>query len=524
MNAFNPWDSVLRGQVAEQNMAQAQLEGMSLRERLALKKAAAALGNQNYFAGYEGVPGAERPAYLREAWANADPAQAMQIEGLLAKPFELNRAAEQAGKIEAAKKASDLEYNKNMMRAFWDTPESQGIAGAGNQLFASPEAGPSQATPPPSSPSTGQPTASATPALSATERTFEITPQGPKLGMKRMSPFEQSMKQGEDAARQGTLEVTRAKEKREALQQAHDNVRAITTQIRTVQSEMQNRNIPWEDGRQQLAQLQQDLARHTQARDGLLRGATPTQPMPESSATAPAQAPAAPLAPSRPETSSAPRFTEKEQATMDVKGREEKITATNKEIVGAREHALKIQQYMPQVKELFDIVTKQDIGHPGAEGLPYAENLLNLSRANAQVHKLNAALTNMFAQPGQSQLMNTIVERTMQAAAVPHLFAEPQLNKMNAANLRSNVEHLRNLPLFLEQWQKSHQGTLDGAADAWIDYIEHNPRYTYQKDKAGRVTVTANQHVKPVTDWVTGTRKIGDRTFMRQSDGSWKEQ
>ena len=105
-NDFNPWPVMASGQQVEQNLAQAESEGLSWRERLAMKRASAAMGNQNYFAGYEGVPGAKRPDYLKQAYADADPAQAMQLEGMIAEPFKLNRAAEQAGKIEAARDAA----------------------------------------------------------------------------------------------------------------------------------------------------------------------------------------------------------------------------------------------------------------------------------------------------------------------------------------------------------------------------------------------------------------------------------
>ncbi|MDE2099301.1 MAG: hypothetical protein KGL39_18755 [Patescibacteria group bacterium] len=506
LNAFNPWLAFTLGQEGANSMAHAEEAGRTEAEREAFKRVAGRLGSQNYFAGYEGIPGAERPAAIKELWGT-NPEQAAQLEALYAEPFKVERDIRKMGQIEAAKKAADLEYNKNLMREFLGSEPGQAamaqMPGAAPQAESAPAPGgdvmPSRTTTP----------------FSATERSLEIGPTGPKIGLKTLSPFEQSMKQGEDTARRESTKLAKAKESREALQQAHDNVRTIRAQMQTVTKDMQNRDMPWEEGRARLGQLQQDLADATAQRDQLLgrRG---------NEAAAPIVEPVAPASVPQPRAG-APAYTEKEQATLTNKNREERLTAANKEIVGAREHALKIQQYMPQVKEIFDLVTKHDVGHPELEGVPMAQNALSLSRTNSQVNKLQQALTNMFAQPGQSQMMNTIVERMMQAAAVPSLFTDPQLNKANAASLRSNVEHLRNLPTFLEQWSAKHGNTLDGATEAWLNYVQSNPYYLTTKAKNGEVKVTENPHIASFKDWVNGARGINGRVFMPQPNGTWRE-
>ena len=92
----------------------------------------------------------------------------------------------------------------------------------------------------------------------------------------------------------------------------------------------------------------------------------------------------------------------------------------------------------------------------------------------------------------------------------------------------SNVEHLRNLPTFLEKWQKTHQGELTGAADAWIDYTDHNKRYGYKKDARGNVTVHENKNIIAPETWQylrdnKMVRPVGDKIFIQQKDTSWKE-
>ncbi len=319
-NDFNPWEPFRQGQQAEQGLAQAEQEGLGWRERLAMKRAASQLGAQNYFAGYEGVPGAERPDYLKEAWANADPAQSMQLESLLAEPFKMNRAAQQAGKIEAAKKASDLDYNKALIQEFYTSLGAQEAAAQGANAFGPSTQAPGSGVLLPGQSMSGSAGAPASP--SAVERTFEITPTGPKFGMKTLSPFEQSMKQGEDTVRRENLTLSKTKESRETVQQAHENVRKITDQILATRQAMENRNMPWETGQQQLQLLQQDLSSAQQRRDGLLgasSGVASPSPMVSTGKGGP--------------------FTEKQQSQIGMKDVEEKNTAANKETVAVRERA-----------------------------------------------------------------------------------------------------------------------------------------------------------------------------------------
>ena len=508
-NSFNPFIPMQQGQQVAHGFSQAQLEGVAMRERLALKKAAGQLGSQNYFAGYEGVPGAERPDSIKDVWMNGDPDQAMKLEDYASQRFKLERGAEIAGKIEAAKKAADLEYGKNMMREFYGSEGGQQANAMGSMLGA------------PMSQAPGSGVLAPTQAVpSATERTFEITPQGPKFGVKRMSDFEQSMKTNED-------EVRRTKEAREASQTITENIRRVTDQIKSVQEGMQARSVPWGEGQQTVAALRGELEGFRQQRDSALRGPSASMTMPQ---PAPSSPPARPIATPAPTPSpAAPEFTEKEQGAMNVKNREEQMTAANKEIANARLGVEKVTKFLPQMKELHQLVTTQDIGHPELDSVYGAGTVLSLKRSNAQVKKLNEAIINMFAEPGQSQMMNTIVERQMQGAVVPGLFTEPQLNKVNSAILLSNVEHLRNLPTFLEQWQAKHNGSLTGATDAWVDYTDHNRRYTYAKDARGTVAVAENKKVMTPETWQSlrdqnKVRAIGDNTFVQQKDGSWMKQ
>lgn len=532
-NTFSPVLSFLRGQSAAEGITKAEMDARALAEQDALKAASAGMGQMPYYAGFEGEPGAQRPNFLRELYQNGNVKDALELEKALTSTLGVNRDIRKAGEIERAKKEADAKVYSQMIKEFMG--EDAGVNMFGRAVEAG-EPAPAPAPAPseeiPSIPGPQKPaTSAARPPLegrSGVESSFEVTPYGPKLGFKKMSPFEKSLKSSEDETRRTTAQTGVDAERRQTVQAAHDNVRRITTEITNVQKLMQNRDIPWEQGQAQIEELSKELDAFTRQREQLLSGKAPQAPAPVQDAQVP-QAPAKPkvAAPVGP----APKFTEKERAGMDVKGREEEISAANKEVVNARLGAEKILKYKRQINELFDLVTKNDVGHPAMEGLPLAENLLTMRKTNAQVKKLAEGIINMFAEPGQSQMMNTIVERQMQGAVVPNIFSDPEVNKQNAAILRSNVEHLQSFPGFLEYWKRNHNGTLEGAADAWINYTENNPLYLYEKDKRGKTKVIENSHVTPWPQWLKQkeqesgkkTRTIGRRTFEQQSDGSWVE-
>lgn len=510
-NWFSPTSGSLKGQQMEQNLAQAELEGKALREREALKRAAGRMGSQNYFAGFEGVPGAVRPDYLKELYASGDPDQAMKMEGYLAAPYALERDIRKAGEIERAKKEADFDVYNKMFTQWGGGGESAGNAFANKLGGEAPSAPPAMGGP------TGEPDLG---GLGDVETGMSITPMGPTMTAKRLSPFERELKTQELKIKRATQGVASDAEKRQSEQQAHENVRKSVDQISAVQKMMQNRELPWEEGQAQIAELKRQRDSFVAQRDALLGGAQ----------AAPAPAP---VAAARPTTLPSvvgppPKLTEKEKAGLDVKDMELKVTAANKEVENARLGAQKVNKYKKQVKEIFDLVTTQDIGHPAMEGIPMAENLITMNRSNAQVKKLTEGIINMFAEPGQSQMMNTIVERQMQGAVVPSIFTDPQLNKKNAAILRSNVEHLSEFPTFLEKWKNSHDNALDGATEAWIDYTENNPLYTFKQDKRGRVTVNKTNNPISADQWMQmkgsgAVRRVGDKTFFKQRDGSWVE-
>jgi hypothetical protein len=498
INQFpSPWDAVQGGQAIAAGLTRAEREGFETakarKEMEALRQASAGMGSGNYFAGYDNVKGAERPQYLKDLYAQGDPEQAIKLEQFLAEPFKIQRGIETQGALEAQKRQAQLESQKQMFDYF--SGKSPGGGGPGGEAEGD---------------------------LSGMKRTFRMTPQGPVMEMENLSPVERANKLSEIEARKAGSTLATAKEQREAQNQAHEQVRQLNVAIAETQKAMQNRDMEPEEGQQRIAELSQMKAAAAAERDQLMRGGPSTQ------RAAPPMAAMRPPAPSMSLRPSADGLTYKERGEIASQRKKEQVTATNKEITDARSSALDIAKFRPKLREMLNLVTKNDIGHPGLQGVPYAENVLSAtSRSNAQLKNLADQVSSMFAKPGQSQLMNTLAERLIVTSAVPSLSTDPEQNRVNAALLASNVEHVVNFAPFLEKWQKQH-GTSDGSTEAWIDYAEHNPLYTYAKDKRGKVSVSQSKQVIDPDRWVSlrqsgGIRQIGEKMFLRQPDGAWKE-
>ena len=501
INQFpSPWDAVQGGQAVAAGFTRAEREGFETAkarsEMEALKQASAGMGSGNYFSGYEGVKGAERPRYLRELYAQGDPDQAMKMEQVLAEPFKIQRSIETAGQLEAQKRQAQLDANKQAFDYFRE--RSKGVAG-------------------------GEGTAGSGSAdLSGMKQTLKMTPQGMIVEMEDLSPVERANKMSEIEARKSGSTLATAKEQREAQDQAHGQVRQLNAQIADTLKAKENLDMPPDVADARINELEQMKAEAVMEREQLLRGNAPTR-----SATAPS-APA--MQPQRRMQTAQPSdgLTYKQRAEGAALQQKEKITATNKEITDARSRAFDIAEFRPKIRELIDLVTKNNIGHPGLQGIPYADNVLSAtSRFNAQLKNVTDQLSAMFAKPGQSQLMNTLIERLIVTSAVPNLTTDPEQNRINAALLASNVEHVINFSPFLEKWQKKH-GTSDGSTEAWIDYAEHNKLYTYNKDARGKVSISKASNPIDPEKWVAlrqadRIRVNNDKVFIKQRDGGWSE-
>lgn len=533
--AYNPWESIRTGQMAADSQMAAILQRRQIEDILAEREAMALQGPN--FIGYPDVPA---PAWLQQLRKTGSPEAALRWEQLAAAPYTEQRQIELAGGIEAAKKQADYAAIKNYLTEFLQVPEAQATVQASEAVAPETEEGVS--APP-----------VALGGLPAVERTFEVGPQGPKVTMKQMSPFERGLAMDKQEMERKTHQLHVGKEHREAVDSETGHIRQIRTQIQAVQKQMEMREIPRGQGLEQLKDLQEELRDHQAARESLLRRGSRTPEAPKrvpDRTSSPVQKPVereapqelseAPPPPSTRVAAAAPvpavegpAPTERERAEIAQKQREsviatekEKREIGNKEIANARVDAMHLQGFNRPIQELYDLVTKHEVGSPVISrlGLPWAApeagtTYLLSKPINAQVKNLSEQLTNAFAKPGQSQLMNTIVERMMQAAMVPNIANDPNQNRKNITVLRSNFDNLQQLPSFLESWAKAHQGNLEGATEAWLGYADNNPTYIYSESKNGKVTTRENPAYRPWKSWMEGIRK----GTIKQVGGRWVE-
>lgn len=275
----------------------------------------------------------------------------------------------------------------------------------------------------------------------------------------------------------------------------------------------------------------------------------------------PTTAPAAPLAQKPPtaktETAtgiaSLPQVAQEnliiDKAKADMEAAKQKKVKQTEEIETAKAAAFNVIPYKSSIKDILDLVTTKDIGRPELEGVPGASNFLSLDNDYAVLSKLKESVIPLLIKPGQSQLMNTIVELMIQTARIPGIYTDPQLNKKFAANLASNIESVESFPGFAERWMKRN-GSTDGIVDFWKDYVQNNQRYTTTKAPGGKVTVTENKQVKSPDEWLMrqqgkpkaspaaapaavapappaaqrNTRMVGGKSMIEQSPGDWIEQ
>lgn len=483
VNYFSPTAGIQRGQQVEQSLAQAQLEGMSLRERLALKKAAGAMGSQNYFAGYEGVPGAERPDYLKEAWAGSDPTEAAKLEAMVAEPFKIQRGIQTAGLTEAAKKEADSNAMvKTIERIRAQIPLSKRNA-INNRLTLSGES------------SVGAPTETQADDggdFSGTSETLTIDPiKGLVWNQRNMSEAERQDYLSKIGGRREEAALGKKKFTQDDIQNAHANLLRTREQYQAaLAAEAQHKGDP------ALTQaLKGQLMQQQQGLDALARGTAQAPLNPTSAMSAPPVV-AEPIRRKGELTDLDLAEVNKEQLSGQIKDARKLVQSAIVDSETAR-------RTTPLLRELHDLVMTNEKGYPSLEGIWGVSNVLALSPSNARIKNLSDAIMSSLVKDGQSGLNNTIVEKLMSGAQVPGLFSEPQLNRIKSSVLMSAGELYQKAPGFLEAWAKTHGGTLDGAQEMWNDYAEHNQRYTWDKDARGTVTGHRRDRIMEPKEWVS---------------------
>lgn len=518
----------LQGQEAESNLSKAYLEGLDLRERLALKKAAGKLGAQNYFAGYEGVPGAERPAALLEGWQTASPEAMAKLEELYATPFKQDRQAELAGKTETARETARLSvqepfFARQRARMAGLIPQNAMTSRLTGETSSSPAVEEPAQTAGMGEDLTGQ---------SGIQETMGFGPQGIDWHLTGKSQLEQQQMRDDIIAKREATKQAKLNYQQKGIQEATQNLQQTDAAIRATNEGIAKHLFePASEGprqlqllHQKLLQQQRDLSAAMQHETAPVTPEMPipaTEPNPELAGYDPqgeltrlpaapsrrmpsqAQAPAPHQAPApQPSPSMTAGMTDLDTSEINKAGLLAKMKDARDFTNLSIKDAQTAQRVKPLLKELHSLVMTDDRGYPSLEGIWGASNVLSLSPANARIKNLNDAIMSALVKEGQSGLNNTVVEKLMSGAQVPGLFSDAQLNRIKSSVLMSAGEHALKAPGFLEAWAKAHNGTLEGAQTMWDDYIEHNQRYTWDKSASGVVTGNTRTNLMEPKEWV----------------------
>lgn len=553
MQMWSPLPGIQVGAQIYDNAMRQRLIDQQIEDANSMRQALGMMGQGEQFAGFEDMPEAKRPDWLRQAY-QVNPQAALQMEQRLAAPYAQKRDIAKQGEIEAAKRRADAEVWGQMAERFGFAPPSAPqadvppiVLDGENGPISSAE--PMQGSAPMAAP--GAPSNAITP-----ERTFELTPHGPKMGVKMPSGLDQFKVQDERRLAQEDLNLRQKAETRQGEEfgfnrskAADEQVARINTQIRenraqlvTVMQQREMGNMTPQEAYASSQALKAEIKGLEASREQVLRGtrqtaspmtqapsglpsstpkakATPQAVPPGPVQTAPAQAQASQPQPAPMAANPQAGLTYKQETELAQKNAEQKMTAANKDIEEARNSARLATRYYPVAKEMADLVFQNELGHPGIASLPGGETALKFySPKLADLQKLHDTLTNMFAQPGQSQLMNTIIERQMVASMIPSMDASPDMNRKNAARLLGFTEQMQQLPDFLEKWASSHHGALDGSTEAWLEYARLNQPYLYREGQGRHVQVVPNKSALSVGDWM-GAKEMGLIKIIRTPDG-----
>lgn len=550
---FNVWNSFTQGMGLADNFRRMQDDE---RQRRMLEKQDAAmrqLSEQGYIPGYEGVQGAEMVPWLRDTF-QSNPELALKLGNQAALPFAMDRDVKKAGEVERMKKESDAAVAMKMARSMGFMPPE----GAGSVL-APPEGG-GMAVP-------GQggflsPLAiDAGPGHSGLSRMMKMTPQGPTFELSQLPPHQiqndldmraidreriglDRDKYGLDKEKQvderAKSAATLAKTDQDMRLNAGQRVESLMKGMHEIQAKVQAGEISPGVANQALgpmkAQLDQALREQHDVTRGLgkietnvenfagERKAAADPRLQSSVEAAPSLKPSAPMkaaAPASP-TAAGPQvgagLPYKQQVEVQQKATQQKVDLSTKSIQDAHAAADKFNSHMPSINRLFDLVGKKELGNRFMGNMPAGEPMLRMySQDNDELQKLRNELIDTQKQEGQSQLMNTLPELAIQSDALPSVTNSPDVNKRSMVNLRNLADARLAAPGFLENWAQQHGGTIDGARQAFREWMQHNPLYKATETN-GRVSVGEHDGYIPIDAWTRLKQRFSTKEIVRKRD------
>lgn len=575
---FNPWDPASQGFALADAFAKTQDAEMLRQKAIEEQQAMLMLGQQPDLLGYEGVPGAQRQPWAAQLYsANPELAFRLEQQQALPfamsreaqKAGEIERKRKEADAAIFSEMARKLGFFTQAGIAPTAGPQAIPAQWPSESGADMPNVGVVPESSRPLAPSSPEQPATRPANLSdPTERTMEYSfTQGPKFVMKTMAPAELALRQAQSDREERTTKLSEqefplkrsdyatklTREAQKAEDEADKRVYAVMKDISDLQTKMGNNDVTPAQGSAGLALLQRELGIAIKARDDLRYGPN-KMPTDINDYQMPPEKPSASLRPTMQATGSSaqPRMMTpqlrqvvphgtpqtgqpsgpnvgaglnyKQGQELKKKFTEEKFTLANKAIEDANMTAAKGSAAAEHMIALKNLLATKDIGHPlynfglpfsGEEGPQFGEKLAELrSQDNQELITRSRALIPMIIKEGQSQLYNTIPEVKIQTSEFPNVKNRPDVNRKLFATVWNKWQASLEAGKFLEQWQATHQGSLDGARKVFADWMKYNPSLVAETEN-GKTSLRDQAQV-PIEKWAILTQKFTPQEIMEK--------
>ncbi len=210
----------------------------------------------------------------------------------------------------------------------------------------------------------------------------------------------------------------------------------------------------------------------------------------------------------------------KQRIEAQAKNTQEKLSIANKAIEDAHAGAMKAESLNDAMTRMTGLVNK-GVGSTAMGALPWGigESIMAIGHDNKRVQSLNAQLIEMYKTEGQTKAFDTLPELKIVASRIPSLDKSEDQNREDMAGVANLMDARRASGDFLEQWAKSHGGTLDGSREVLRGWMQHSPLLQV-KTNNGRVSIEQNPHYIPLETWTRLRQQFSDRDIVKMRDSN----
>jgi len=539
--SYNPMNAFAQGYAIGDSMIETAERQRQHQRALKARQALADAGKSPDLFGFEGVEGAQRPAWLAELYAS-DPESALQIEQRVSAPFEINRAAKKAGEIEEAKLKAKVAAWKPFMEDEGGGSPSMPTTGQPLNAFAtggvplSVGVGTDEGITAPGRPMIAPAgvgsyqnllTGDSLGTANRTKRTRKFSLEhGPSVEYEQIPEFEAEKARIEAGQKGRDLELKSQKTADELnnsrlaeRERAHARVFQLAQQISALQKDKDAGTRNPRELQQELTALRQEKKEAEAYRDSLLKGrgaveASSVGLTDEEKALAAQARAARKQGASGSASGAAPQvgagLPYSKQVETQQKKLEGDINQTRKIIDTAHAAATSALQNKPATDRIMELLQKNDVGSRLLK-LPGGETAATMfSGTYDELNKWRQSLILQEKEEGESQLYNTIPELKIHSTSLPAVDNDENTNRRAIVPVKNLLEARLLAPKFLEDWAHQHGGSLDGARNMFRSWMQHNPQYQTVETN-GQVGIVKNLKYIPLDTWVRLRQKYQEK-------------